>query len=178
MLGTQGSAAPTGDFAPFTPEQALMKQLALGGQTRRAGFVAKSVKTMPVIDPAPPETQPACSQKAMDWLFLVANNGSTRELAFDWFILIQGRGKRVPLKSLATVLDFSNRHPTWVPYIAPVIGARGRWLVEKTNVYPNLQQENLWRKTGRPELRPTEINSNYTKILELHTQMMEELARE
>ncbi len=178
MLGTHGSNAPTGDFTDFTPEQALLKQLALGGLTRRAGFMAKAVKALPKLDPAPAEVQAACSQQAMEWLSLVESNASTRELALDWFIFIHSRGKRVPLHSLTYVLELSNRHSSWAPYIVPVIGARGRWIVEKTDYYPHLQNKELWQQTDQPALKPTEIKSAHKNILEMHTRMMEELARE
>jgi hypothetical protein len=178
MLGTQGSAAPSGDFAHFTPEQALLKQLALWGHTRRAGFVAKTAKSMPQIDPAPAETHSPCSLRAIDWLQLVESKASTRELAFDWFIFIKGRGKRVPLISLSYVLELSNRYSEWTPYIAPVIGERGKWIVQKTEFYPRLRQQELWLEAERPVLNPTKIDPKDANILEMHTRMMEELARE
>jgi hypothetical protein len=55
MLGTQGTPAPTEEWAAYTAEQVLLKQLALVGAARRAGLVAQAVRSMPVIDTAPLE---------------------------------------------------------------------------------------------------------------------------
>src|SRR4051812_32376300 len=68
MLGTQGTSAPIGEWASYPPEQVLLKQIALVGAARRAGLVIEMVRSMPVIDPAPPESLLPCSAYAMDWL--------------------------------------------------------------------------------------------------------------
>lgn len=177
MLGTQGSPAPSGDFAGATPEQALLKQLALSGQKRRAGFVASNVKTLPQADPAPPETMPVCSHQAIWWLHTVLDKPQTRELAYDWFIHIKKRGKRVPLGTVAYLLDFAKRDPKWASYVLPVIGARGKWLIEKSDFYPKMRDE-LWLEANRSPLKPTEIHPNAKGLLQIHQQMMEVLARE
>ena len=178
MLGTRDSAATAQTDEGVSPEQMLLRQLALAGTFRRAGYIAKPVKTPLKIDPAPPETLPACSLKSIDWLQRVAGNAFTRELAFDWFLFMRAHGKRVPHAALPYILNLAVQHKTWPPYIVPLLGERGRWMVERSTSYAVLQQPELWQDSERAALKAAEIDPENKMLTELHAQMMEGLAHE
>jgi hypothetical protein len=177
MIGTDGAAIePEDPYRDCTPEQVLLKQIALAALYRRAGYTAQKVKTLPKIDPAPPETLPPCSAIAVDWLRRVVSLIHTQELALDWFLLIRARGKRVPHTELPYLLDLSSKHPEWAPYIMPIIGERGHWMVAQTDAYPNLRQPDLW--PDGESLRASVIDPNNQLLMDLHKEMMEGLADE
>lgn len=178
ILGTQGASAPAGEWSSHTPEQALLKQLALVGAARRGGFVAQAVRNLPKVNPAPPETLAACSAFALDWLKKVERINYARELIRDWCITMAGRQKRVPHTALPYVLNLAEKHPQWMPYLLPLIGERGRWLIENTESYTALRQSELWSTGEMPELKAAEIADDNKLLLELRTQMMEGLAHE
>lgn len=173
MLGTRDSAA-----ADLPPERELLQQLALVGAYRRAGYAASTVRTLPEIDPAPPEMLPACSLNAAEWLTRVSGHAYSRELSLDWFLFMHQHGRRMPHTVLPYVLKLATQHPSWAPYIAPVLGARGRWMVERSDTYPMLQAPDLWDGSERPPLNAAEIDPKNTALLELRQQMMEGLAYE
>jgi hypothetical protein len=178
MLGTQNANMPAGEFAGLAPEQALLKQLGLAGAYRRAGYVARAAKSLPEANPAPPERLPACSLNAVDWLRRVEGYSYTQALALDWFLFMHGRGKRVPHSALPYLLELSNRHATWGPYIVPVLGERGRWMVERSDAYPHLRLPELWMEGELPPLNKAEFDPNNKMLIDLRNQMMEGLAHE
>lgn len=178
MLGTRDIVATAQTDDSISSEQMLLKQLALTGTFRRAGYTAKSSKTPLKLDPAPPETLPACSIKAIDWLQRVAGSAYTRELALDWFLFMRKHGKRVPHTALPYVLTLAAQHKTWAPYIVPVLGERGRWMVSRSTSYAALQQPELWQASEHAALKAAEIDPENKMLTELHTQMMEGLAHE
>lgn len=151
MLGTRESLPP-GD-SRNSPEHVLLSDIALAYACRRAGFAESRAKTLPEIDPAPPETLPACSLAAVESLHRITAAPYTRELARDWFLYIRARGKRVPHTALPFVLSLATQFPDFAPYVVPVLGARGRWIVERTKAYEALLQPTLWNADAGADLR-------------------------
>jgi hypothetical protein len=177
IMGTQGSPAPSDEFAGLTPEAALLKRLALAGTARRAGFVAAAVKKIPDSDPAPPEMLRPCSRIAVEWLkHAVHMEKSCRTFAPIWFMTIAAKRKRVPHNTLPYILGLAARHDDLAPYIVPVLGERGRWIVERSESYASLKQAELWEREQTPLAVP-EI-PKYPHWIEFHEQMMEGLAHE
>jgi hypothetical protein len=178
ILGTQFGTLAGGTVAP---ELELLRNLALAGASRRAGYVPHAVKSMPEIDPAPTETLPACSLAAVDALRRVLDQAYTQDLARDWFLYIRGRGKRVPHVALSYVLHLTVQFTGYEPYVVPVLGARGRWMVERMPAFASLRQPELWENASA-ELPGAELNTEYEWIRDLMTQardlMMEALAHE
>jgi hypothetical protein len=178
MLGTQGTPAPTGEWASYSPEQVLLKQIALVGAARRAGLVTQAVRSMPVIDPAPSESLLPCSAFAIDWLKKLDRTAYARELIRDWCLFIIKRRKRVPHTALPYVLTLSTAQPQWAPYLLPLVGERGRWLVDRTEAYVVLRQSELWSGEAALDLKPAEIAEDNNILITLRNQMMEGLAHE
>lgn len=178
MLGTRGAAMPSGEWEGNTPEQALLKQFALAGAARRAGLVTQAVRTMPTIDPAPPENRPACSAIALEWLKKVERINYARELIRDWCLFIARRQKRVPHTALPYVLNIATTQAQWAPYLMPLVGERGRWLIDRNEAYAALRQLELWSGELASELKPAEIAEDNKILLELRSQMMEGLVHE
>ncbi len=178
MLGTQDIPMTTGEWAGHTPEEALLKQFALVGTARRAGLMAQAVRSMPAIDPAPPESLLPCSALALDWLKKVERAAYARELIRDWCLVMIERRKRVPHTALPYVLNLANTQPQWVPYLLPLVGERGRWLIDRTETYVALRQTELWSGEAFLELKPADIADDNKMLIELRSQMMEGLAHE
>ena len=178
MLGTQGAASPSSEWASHTPEQALLKQIALAGAARRGGYVSPAVRSLPELNPAPPEVLPACSIIAVDWLRKMERTTYARELIRDWGIFMIGRRKRVPHTALPAVLGIINKHEQWIPYLLPVIGERGRWLIENSEGYAELRKPELWSGEEKSALKAAEIAEDNKLLIDLRKQMMEGLAHE
>src|SRR5690242_18567954 len=157
MLGTQDISITTGEWAGHTPEQALLKQLALVGTARRAGLMAQSVRSMPTIDPAPSESLSRCSALALDWLKKLEQTAYAHELIRDWCLVMIERRKRVPHTALPYVLNLANTHAQWVPYLLPLVGERGRWLIDRTESFVALRQAEFRSGDFSLELRPADI---------------------
>lgn len=183
IMGTQGSPAPTDEFAGLTPEAALLKRLALATAARRAGYVAAAVKKMPDADiqPAPPETLRACSRFAVGWL----RRGNLIDRSHKvftpiWLLTIAAKHKRVPHPALPYVMGLTARNPELAPYIVPVIGERGRWLLERadshSSSYAPLKQTELW-EAKQATLATPEVPKHQNWI-EFYEHMMEGLAHE
>lgn len=154
LLGTQGNLFIEMHLDSHTPEQTLLKELVLVGAKRRAGFVAPTVKTLPTVDPAPPETLPPCSALALSWYKKLAGSAYLRNLIQDWSLLLIQRRKRVPHSELVTVLNAAVKQPEWGPYLMPVVGERGRWLADRTDAYAALRQPELWSGEFISQLTP------------------------
>jgi hypothetical protein len=178
MLGTQDTSITTGEWVGHTPEQALLKQFALIGTARRAGLMAQPVRSMPTIDPAPPESLSLCSALALEWLKKVERATFARELIRDWCLVMIERRKRVPHTALPYVLNLANTQSQWVPYLLPLIGERGRWLIDRSESYGALRQGELWSGRVSLELKPAEIPDDNKILIDLRSQMMEGLAHE
>jgi hypothetical protein len=179
MLGTQGANPPTGAWAGLTPEQALLKQFALAGAARRAGVMAQAVRTPPTIDPAPPETLRPCSGLALDWLKKVERTTYTHELIRDWCLVMIDRRRRVPHTALPYVLNLAIKPKSpWIPYLLPLVGERGRWLIERNEQYAALRQTDLWTPEATSDLKPAEIPETNKMLIDLRSQMMEGLDHE
>jgi hypothetical protein len=178
LLGTQGAPPPSGEFAGQPSEAALLKALALAGAARRAGYIAQTSSTSPEIDPAPPETQPACSQLALDWFQQVAEHAYTRVLVRDWALLLIRRGKRLPHPALPRLLAFCTRNSDYVPYIVPLLGERGRWVIMRSDGFVKLRQTELWSEDTHKLLKPSEIESTNPMLFDLRKQLLEALAHE
>ncbi|MBA3868505.1 MAG: hypothetical protein H0X30_05075 [Anaerolineae bacterium] len=178
MLGTQGTSTSSYEWAAFTPEQALLKQLALVGAARRAGLIAQAVRSMPFIDPAPSEMLLPCSMFALDWLKKIDRASYARELIRDWCLFILERQKRVPHIALPYVLNLAATQSQWAPYLLPLVGERGRWLIDRNEAYLALRQTELWSVETALELKPAEIADDNKILITLRSQMMEGLAHE
>lgn len=178
MLGAQDNQTTSEEWAGHTPEQALLKQIALVGAARRAGFMPQAVRSMPTIDPAPPERLLPCSTLALDWLKKVERTPYARELIRDWCLVICERRKRVPHTALPYVLNLANTQPQWVPYLLPLVGERGLWLIDRTDSYGALRQTELWSGRVSLELEPANIADDNKMLIDLRSQMIEGLAYE
>ncbi len=178
MLGTRGAPMPSGEWEGNTPEQALLKQFALVGTARRAGLVTQAVRTMPTIDPAPPENRPACSSLALEWLKKLERTSYTHELIRDWCLFIARRQKRVPHTALPYVLNIATTQSQWTPYFMLLVGERGRWLIDRNEAYAALRQSELWSDEAALDLKPAEIVEDNKILLEFRSHMMEGLLHE
>ena len=178
MLGTQGLPAPTGEWAAYKAEQVLLKQLALVGAGRRAGLVTQAVRSMPVIDPAPPESLLPCSAFAMDWLKKLDRTAYARELIRNWCLFLIKRRKRIPHTALPYVLNLATTQAQWTPYLLPLVGERGHWLIDRTEAYAALRQTELWSGDASLDLKPAEIAEDNNILITLRNQMMEGLSHE
>lgn len=179
LLGARGMDAPDGDYAGCTAEQALLKRLALAGAARRAGFVASTVKKLPEADPAPPETQPTCSMRAVDMLFRFSQAGFLGEpLVCEWFLIIARKGKRVPHSALPQLFALSEQIGHLAPFFVHVLGARGRWLLAPTKSFLTLQRA-LEHPIPLDQLQIPEIpNALKQQYPELRQRLVEGLANE
>jgi hypothetical protein len=178
MIGTRNAPQSQGEWAGYSPEHALLKQFAMAGPARRAGLMAQAVRAMPQPDPAPPEHLSACSPTAIDWLMKVGRSPTTQELLRDWSLTLIARRKRVPHAALPQVLNMIKFAPWWAPYMLPLVGERGRWLIARTEAYAKLRDPLAESDRGLSPLTPTEINPKNTTLIDLHKQMMERLAYE
>jgi uncharacterized protein DUF5691 len=178
MVGTQNAPMPFGERASYSPEQVLLKQIALVGAVRRAGLVTQAVRSIPTIDPAPPEKLFPCSAFALDWLKKVDRTTYARELIRDWCLFIIKRRKRVPHTALPYVLNLAATQQQWTPYLLPLVGERGRWLIDRNEAYVTLRQAELWSDEGALDLKPAEIAEDNMILITLRNQMMEGLAHE
>jgi hypothetical protein len=177
IIGTQNNPPPQGSDANDSAEQSLLKQLALASIMRRAGSISAQGKPPTETDTPLPETLPKCSLVAMGWLRRTAESTVTRVLAMEWFLLIASRQKRIPHTDLHYVLNLSNKTADYAPYIVPVMGERGKWLVSRSDTYPHLKQQELW--TGEAAaLQVPAIDPANTYLINQREQMLKDLAYE
>jgi hypothetical protein len=176
MLGIQ--VTPSGEGGSYSSEQVLLKQIALAGAARRAGLVTQVVRSLPTIDPAPSEKLLPCSTFALDWLKKVDRTTYARELIRDWCLFIIKRRKRVPHTALPYVLNLAVTQQQWACYLMPLVGARGRWLIERNEAYTALRQTELWSDKMTSELKTAEIAEDNKILITLRNQMMEGLTYE
>ena len=99
-------------------------------------------------------------------------------LVLEWFTIIAAKGKRLPHIDLYVKMGWSNHYPHLSPYIARVIGERGRWLVQRTNKYPHLAQTALWNEDELPPLEVPAIPEDAKKLHEFRNQLLEDLKDE
>lgn len=178
MLGTHNAPPPEGEWAGHRAEQALLKQFALAGIARQAGFVAETVRTLPIIDPAPLETLAPCSAAAIDRLRKLERTSYARELIRDWALEIRKRGKRVPHTALPAVLNLALSREELPPYLLPLVGERGRWMIDRVDTYAALRQPEFWSEETAAGLKPAEIAAENKMLIELRNQMIEGLSHE
>lgn len=178
MLGTQGTPVTLEKEPSYSAEQVLLKQIALVGAARRAGLVTQAVRSLPVIDPAPQEKLFPCSNFALDWLKKVDRTSYARELIRDWCLFIIKRRKRVPHTALPYVLNLAATQQQWAPYLLPLVGERGRWLIEHNEAYAALRQAEIWSDKVTLELKSAEIAEDNKILINLRNQMMEGIAHE
>jgi len=62
--------------------------------------------------------------------------------------------------------------------LLPVIGERGRWMIENSEGYAELRKPELWSMEEMPELKAAEIAEDNKLLIDLRKQMMEGLAHE
>lgn len=136
IIGTRGSKLETP--SGMTPEAALLRRLALASAQRRAGYVAGTAKPRAAIEPPPPEVLPVCSEQELTWLTII-NTAHLSPLIPEWCLLIVQRGKRVPHRMLPYVLKIAANHRETAPYIAQVIGERGKWMVDRSDGHNTLK---------------------------------------
>jgi hypothetical protein len=169
--------------AGMMPEAALLRRLALASVQRRAGYIPQTVKLRPPAEPPPPETLPPCSENAMTWLDRI-NTSFYAQLIPEWCLIIAKRGKRLPHRYLARVLNMANRHPDFAPYFFLVLGERGKWMVSGSGGYKPLkaalEQAQL---SNLPPLETPELPEQYQAatlkyLTDLRQQMLEDLRHE
>lgn len=178
LLGTQNAPDAVEAAAGESPEQALLRQVALASVYRHAGYVPRTVKP-PQINAAPPETQPACSAEALRWMHRLNEHYTSRQLMPDWFLLIANRGKRLPHSELPYLLNMAAQTPNWMAYLWPILGERGRWMITHTWGEKQTRTRGLWEAAAAEiDLKPAEIEEKRTELLELRKEMMEGLANE
>ncbi len=176
IIGTGASRLDTP--AGMTPESALLRRLALAGAQRRAGYIAQTAKPRQPAETPPPETLPACSENELSWLTVV-NTGHLSALIPDWCLIIAGKGKRVPHRSLPYVLNIARSYRDSAPYIAQVIGERGKWLVARSDGYEALKAALALPElpTARPVLPPDMEVTVQRYLDEYREQMLQGLSK-
>jgi hypothetical protein len=173
--GTQGTAiAPDG----LSAETALLHQLSLADVARRAGYVLEKVELPTMPPPAPDEILPACSQRAMECLTdLSRERGSIIVVMMEWFIIVASKGKRLPHSHLSYYLSFCKGDSHWIPYVAPVIGERGRWIVKNSTTYiamkAYLKKLELWEGKDLPLVEAPPITPEIAYLEKFRAQLLE-----
>jgi hypothetical protein len=114
----------------------------------------------------------------MDWLKKLERTSYAHELIRDWCLLIVKRQKRVPHAALPYVLNLASNQQKWIPYLLPLVGERGHWLIDRTESYAALRQPELWSGEMTLDLKPAEIAEDNKILITLRSQMMEGLAHE
>jgi hypothetical protein len=115
-------------------EAALLDAAAVGAALRAAGR-AVPVASAPA-DPCPPDPAPEAPARALQVLQLVLTQPPVGRdlrdpLLHRWCEAAAARGCRVPHALLPTLLTEGTRRPTLRESLAPVLGARGRWLAAR-----------------------------------------------
>ncbi|ERN40613.1 hypothetical protein KR51_00028700 [Rubidibacter lacunae KORDI 51-2] len=114
-----------GQLDPDEPERYVLGAAGALSFYRKAGF-QPGRRALPAPEPCPADELPRCSLLARE--LLVRCVESSPELLPEWLALATARGQRVAEVLLPTLLNFGRTRGNLRAAIAPVLGARGRWL--------------------------------------------------
>jgi hypothetical protein len=84
----------------------------------------------PLPEPCPADDLPACGPGAAGHLRRMLE-GEHAEVLPEWLSALGSRGRRVAEECLVALLKHALSQPALRPSIAPVLGARGRWLAAR-----------------------------------------------
>ncbi len=117
-------------------EHRLLMSAAVMSIYRRAGYRPTTLM-IPAVPPAPAETRPVCSERAVLHLRgLLERISAYNPLLIEWLGIIGSKGKRVHHPYLPALLDWAamnRKNKVIVTHIAAVMGERGRWLAEQNS---------------------------------------------
>ena len=145
LLGTERAgatswrAAPAhADVATFLSrlpdsdaERALLGAAALLGAYTRAGRLPERAGEA-AVDAAPADADdlPVAAAGVVRFLSTMLA-GAEREVLPEWLARAAAKGWRVPPLTLPALLTLGTQAPPLRPYVAPTLGARGRWLAAR-----------------------------------------------
>ncbi len=109
------------------PAQALLRACAVATTLMRCARQPALVST-PVLPPAPPERRPAVQAPALIHLLQRLLHKGPAELRPMVYQRLGQAGLRLPEALLPQALEQSRHHSALRPLLAPLLGARGRWL--------------------------------------------------
>ncbi len=122
----------TSSRPPTTPpnqfEKDLLLTVATYGLKQQAGYLPNTLSNMS-LSQVPLEQGQPCSVKASKHLLLMLN-GRHQALLPTWFQLLQDHQQHIPYELLPSLLDFGVKSKSYKSLLRPIIGERGRWLVE------------------------------------------------
>lgn len=143
VVGTEGRAFPSfhppEELAPFappgassasaaTPEAALLAFAGVLASWREAGSLPPAASS-PAPEPAPPEDLRPLSTACERRLTMILEGNMLFALP-EWLREAAARGRAVPFHCIPTLVESRMRIPGLARLIAPVLGSRGRWLVD------------------------------------------------
>lgn len=148
LVGTARRSAPTECPLPVVArpsadrETALLDQLAVGMAVQAAGVLPTLGRDAP--DPAPDDPTPVAPPRTVQLLELALTQtpggpGMRAGLVAAWSQAGAAYGVRVPHRLLPGLLDLLLAHRAVIPDVAPVLGARGRWLADQLPTWEPLR---------------------------------------
>lgn len=138
-------------------ERALLKAAAITGAYRRAGYVPLTDgRSLP--SSCEPETLPACNWTVARYLGLLLETPQLyHELLVECVQILVASGRRVPYEQLPALIDMAHTNVKLIPLVSPVIGQRGRWLVEQNPVWR--KKAKRWSQDVPPEPSPDQLEN-------------------
>lgn len=161
MVGVEGKEAA-----------ATLKELALADLYSRAGYVPGVYTGAISAEIAPPETQPVCSGTAVAWLEILMSGQQSVMLILTCMYLIGKRGERVPHGMIPQMLKFARANQSHLNYIKPILGDRGRWMVETEKELVYFKKD---KSVDTPPGMPT-ILDQYPHLIQQRDEMIHALA--
>lgn len=134
FLNALPTANPTQDHEGW-----MLLASAFAATYRRAGQIP-AASTTP-LSPAPPESKPYCSPSVAAHLASALVEVRTMEPLVEEVLLTLAMQSRIlPPALLPDILAWAQRNKQPRAWIAPVVGERGRWLVEHNREWKNALQ--------------------------------------
>lgn len=126
------------------PEEKLLTATAVLAIQQRAGWLPeKDTRSLP--EPAPKDETKPVGARAVRHLMVMLKNHYWEALP-EWLTEMAKAGKHVPEESLPLLLDAGRTRHQYRKLILPVLGNRGRWLVEQVK-----DKQWNWFIVGDPE---------------------------
>jgi hypothetical protein len=174
MLGTERRKLEIGDDAPALAqrlasadaEHTLLVEAAAMLAYRRAGYVP-DVDESTLDSPAPDETTPRCSSRALMYLRVMLDAPQEyHALLIEWLTAAARKGWRVPYPYLPSLLDMGKRNAPMATAVAGVTGERGRWLAAQ---FPS------WQHMSGSVMPPPDVTPPRAEPTEAEKQVIDAL---
>ena len=159
--------AALGIDASLPANELLLQSLVYFRKWEKAGMPF-GLFTEP-IPSAPPETVPVCQAQAIPFLVDTAF-GSFPEALPEFLYLLARSGHIVPPEFLPVLIEYCARTPALSALLQPVMGNRGRWLLDQMGMAALPVQSPPAEETSYPEARKAlEKIIRDPRLNELHT---------